>query len=72
MLHCGDFGGMGVAVIANRTKGRMRAWAAQNQDGVDRALEQGPPRVTRTVSKRHQTTRHSRQRAAAGVLGEGG
>lgn len=25
MLHYGDFGGMGVAVIANKTKGRMRA-----------------------------------------------
>ena len=72
MLHCGDFGGMGVAVIANRTKGRMRAWAAQNQDGVDRALQQGRPRVTRTISKRHQTTRHSRQRAASGVSGECG
>ena len=72
MLHCGDFGGMGVAVIANRAKGRMRAWAAQNQDGVDRALQQGPPRVIGTVSKRNQTTRHSRQRAAAGVPGEGG
>lgn len=43
MLHCGDFGGLGVAVIANKTKGRMRAWAAQNQDGVDQALEQGHP-----------------------------
>ena len=44
MLHCGDFGGLGVAVIANKTKGRMRAGAAQNQDGVDQALEQGHPK----------------------------
>lgn len=51
MLHYGDLGGMGVAVIANKTKGRMRAWAPQNQDGMVWALEQGPPRVTGTISK---------------------
>ena len=37
--------------LASKTKGRMRVWAEQDQEGVAWVLEQGLPMVTRTVSK---------------------